>query len=302
MSQKTLPDYFRPVNVRQRPISGADRRAILRATAEETQALLPGILSTVPRAPPTAQYCPRIKYATLNPRFSPKLSTHVEVIFGDTLDIAIRVNSSSRQFRQTDTRNVCVLNMAKERNPGGGWRNGAMAQEEALCYRSSLSSTLKHRYYPIGERDAIYSPSVVIFRESFTRGHGLMDLQKPENLPIVSVISVAALEGPEVDYTATPPTFKFRSDRELTKDKMRSILRIAGYKKHRRIVLGALGCGAFANPNVDVAQCWSEVLRETEFQGWWEKIVFAVLDEMSKVAQGDSNFDVFRERLHGLKV
>ncbi|PWY95049.1 mitochondrial chaperone BCS1 [Aspergillus sclerotioniger CBS 115572] len=302
MSPKLLSDYFRPVNRRSRSVTRTDRRTLLRSTAEETQALLPGILSVMPQAPPTAQYCPRTRYPALNPRFSPKLSTHVEVLFGDTFDIAIRLSNPSRQFRHSGTQNVCVLNMANEENPGGGWLNGAMAQEEALCYRSSLSLTLKRRYYPIGERDSIYSPTVIVFRESFTQGHGLMDLQKSELLPVVSVISVAALEQPEVDDATRPPRFKHSSDRELTKDKMRTILRISGYKKHRRIVLGALGCGAFANPNVEVAECWSEVLQEREFQGWWEKIVFAVLDDMSKVAQGDSNFDVFRERLHGLKV
>ncbi|PYH99101.1 hypothetical protein BO71DRAFT_314890 [Aspergillus ellipticus CBS 707.79] len=302
MAPKSLPDYFRPINAESRATAARDRRALLRLTAEETQSLLPGILMVVPRAPPTAHSCSHTRYIALNPRFSPKLSTQVEVLFGDTFDIAIRLSNPSRHFRQSGTQNVCVLNMANERTPGGGWLNGAMAQEEALCYRSSLSLTLKERYYPIGERDAIYSPSVVIFRENFTQGHGLMNLQKPELLPVVSVISVAALEGPEVDHTTSPPSYKHTSDRELMKDKMRSILRIAGYKKHRRIILGALGCGAFANPNVAVAECWAEVLQEVEFQGWWERLIFAVLDDTAKVAQGNSNFDVFRERLHGLRI
>ncbi|PWY80602.1 hypothetical protein BO70DRAFT_429628 [Aspergillus heteromorphus CBS 117.55] len=160
--------------------------------------------------------------------------------------------------------------------------NGAMAQEEALCYRSSLSLTLKRRYYQIGGRNAIYSPTVAVFYENFTPGHALMNLQKPELLPVVSVISVAALEGPEVDDTTFPP--------------------ISGYKKHRKVILGALGCGAFANPSAAVAECWGEVPREGEFNGWWERVFFAVLDDAAKGTQGGSNFDVFRERLHGLRI
>jgi uncharacterized protein (TIGR02452 family) len=171
-----------------------------------------------------------------------------------------------------------------------------------LCYRSSLIFTLKLRYYPLGNRDAIYSPTVIVFRENFGDGHSLMDLQRPGSLPIVSVVSMAAVRRPEVDQSTQPPSYKCVEDRDLMKDKMRVILRIAAYNKHRKLVLGALGCGAFENPKEEVARCWAEVLQEPEFQGWWERMVFAVLENTNELAKSKGNFDVFHTSLHGLRV
>jgi uncharacterized protein (TIGR02452 family) len=73
---------------------------------------------------------------------------------------------------------------------------------------------------------------------------------------------------------------------------------MAAQKNHGLLVLGALGCGAFANPKEEVAYCWLEVLREQEFQGgWWEEIWFAVLD-----TRQEGNFEVFERVLGGKMV
>lgn len=82
---------------------------------------------------------------------------------GDTFDTAIRFDGLFPRNNPINTRPVCILNMANARWAGGGFRNGSLAQEEELCYRSSLSFTLKLKYYPMDEYDAIYSPNVVIF-------------------------------------------------------------------------------------------------------------------------------------------
>ncbi|KAE8361175.1 hypothetical protein BDV27DRAFT_133430 [Aspergillus caelatus] len=276
--------------------TGSNRRAILSSTAKETKTLLPQILAVLPHAPPTGIRCSRDTLPVLDSKYIPNLNTQVEVVNGDALNIAISLT------RPTDTRSVCVLNLASDKSAGGGWLRGALAQEEELCYRSSLSFTLKLRYYPLRNHDAIYSPTVVVFREKFTDGHRLMDLQKPESLPIVSVVSMAALRRPDVDRSTQPPRYKHIADRALMKDKMRVILRAAAYNKHRKLVLGAFGCGAFDNPKDEVANCWAEVLQEPEFQGWWENIVFAVLENTGNLAKSKGNFNVFHSRLHGLRV
>jgi uncharacterized protein (TIGR02452 family) len=55
-------------------------------------------------------------------------------------------------------------------------------------------------------------------------------------------------------------------------------------------VLGALGCGVFANPPKRVAQLFRNVILEDEFKGHFEEIVFAILDP-----KREGNFDVFEQ-------
>ncbi|KAF9887796.1 hypothetical protein FE257_009602 [Aspergillus nanangensis] len=280
--------------------TGSNRQAILQARAEETKNLIPEILALRPRDPAVGRYVPKDTIAHLESRYNPNLSAQVEVVNGDTFDSAIQLAASSTSSSDSEA-NVCVLNMASEKNPGGGWVRGTLAQEEELCYRSTLSFTLRRRFYPIKKEDALYSPSVVIFRENFTTGHKLKDLEKPELLPVISVISIAALRRPDVNTRMNPPRYMRPHDREIMKEKMRTTLRIAALNKHRKLVLGALGCGAFANPKEEVANCWAEVFQEQEFKGWWQSIVFAVLDNTVHPTS-DGNFNIFHSRLQGLRI
>lgn len=109
-------------------------------------------------------------------------------------------------------------------------------------------------------------------------------------LPQVSVISMAAQKRP---LTTAANKYQNDTDRKLMKDKMRMILRTAGHNRHQRLVLGALGCGAFGHPGQEVADCWKEVLYEVEFQGFFDLIVFAIYDAGNK-----SNYKIFRATLH----
>lgn len=284
--------------------SKLERRRRLVQTAQETKQLLPGILKTLPHAPPNGYLYKPPKPPKLNPKYCPGFPpAEIKVLDADTFDTAIDLGKCERYMTVRDKRPVCVLNMASARRAGGGWLNGALAQEEALCYRSSLSFTLKLRYYPLQDDQAIYSPTVVIIRNSFQNGHTLLDLTKPEELPVVSVISMAALRVPPLDNSDPRPKYRNPQDRELMKEKMRIILRIAAFNRHRRLVLGAFGCGAFLNPREEVADCWSEVFVEAEFQGgWWESVCFAVMDDLKEGKDGNGNFGVFYRKLHGTMV
>ncbi|EEH40790.2 hypothetical protein PAAG_02766 [Paracoccidioides lutzii Pb01] len=285
-------------------------RKSLSSIAAETTTLLPNILATAPHAPPKGYL-----YAPPNPphlgrRFCPNLPpTAIRLHDADTFDTAIGLANCAKYITIQDKKPVCVLNMANAYNAGGGWKHGALAQEEALCYRSSLSFTLKLRYYPIPEMGAIYSPTVVVIRENMDKGeHKLLDLSRPDKLPVVSVVSVAALCLPEVENREVPglgarEVYKDPADREIMKEKIRVVLRTAAVNQHRRLVLGALGCGAFANPKEEVADCWAEVFLEREFSGgWWESVIFAVMDDRGEGEDGDGNFGVFYRRLNGVMV
>jgi uncharacterized protein (TIGR02452 family) len=284
-------------------LNHAARRAALAETAKETRLILPDILKELPNVQASkseALYLdslPSLRPADC-PKRTPSGKTAIKIVNEDSFNAAIKLASTAGG--QASAGRVAVLNMASYAHPGGGWLKGASAQEEALCYRSSLSLSLHKRYYPFRQLQGIYTPDVVIIRSDFPSGHKLlMPDVKATDLPVVSVLSVAALRCPA---TAKDPdgktTYARPSDRDLTKSKMRLCLRMAGARGHELLVLGALGCGAFKNPPEEVATCWKEVFAEPEFQGgWWREVQFAVFDR-----KNEGTFEVFEKVLGGLEV
>lgn len=153
--------------------------------AEENQKLS----ATVIESTPGASYSSTL-YRTLLP--APSAGTrqaNVEVWNADTFSAAHRI------IREVPNAKVGALNMASERNPGGGWLNGSLAQEEALCYRSTVAVTLKQDYYPLPPLAAIWSPAVAVFRDEVS--HDCKIFSKVEDRFVVGVVSVAGLRRPK---------------------------------------------------------------------------------------------------------
>lgn len=329
------------------------RRLALAAVAKETETTTPTIASSLPHLDPAksekldlrtlppldASKCPRFKL-TNRPGFA--YGTTSRVLNQDSFDAALAMPSSTLDIPPsvgkptstveteilehlksiaaspgnldpTTAARVAVLNMASERSPGGGWLKGASAQEEALCFRSTLAASLHRVLYPIQQRAGLYTRDVVVFRTSMTDGHKLMIPATPaSNLPVVSALSVAGIRRPDVkpvdeasgsaghkgNAAKGPFVFADPAARELTKDKMRLCLRMAGARGHTMLVLGAIGCGAFRNPPEEVVRCWQEVLDEDEFAGgWFKEIWFAVYDRRK-----EGNFEIFSNVFDGKVV
>ncbi|EAW11532.1 uncharacterized protein ACLA_092300 [Aspergillus clavatus NRRL 1] len=194
------------------------------------------------------------------------------------------------QQRTQGQARVGVLNMASEKRAGGGWLSGALAQEEALCLRSTLAATLAARYYPLPVYGAVWSPGVVVFRGEVGTG---CEFLRDEEKFVVGVVSLAALRRPVL--TGDGRRFANVSDVFILKNKMRQVLRVLANKGITHCVLGAMGCGAFRNPPYEVARIYKEVLEEDEWTGGFEEIVFAVLD-----TKGESNYTIFKNVLLSL--
>jgi uncharacterized protein (TIGR02452 family) len=62
--------------------------------------------------------------------------------------------------------------------------------------------------------------------------------------------------------------------------------------KVTNLVLGAMGCGAYQCPPRAVAQEMKKALEREEFDGWFERVVFAVY---AAGPTGKQNFEVFKE-------
>lgn len=304
-----------------RPLN-ANRQKLAR-TAAETRAILPDILRQLPSIhasrseklhldtfpPLRAADCPKYHGGTSGAK--------IHISDGDSWNVAIELmnlyqgNPAGNGRDMADR--VAVLNMASHKHPGGGWIRGAMAQEEALCYRSSLSLSLPRHYYPWRHLTGVYTPDVVVIRGDHANGHVLLlddPNVQPADLPVFSVLSVAAINRPATRMGVPPPAgagqpnrrrqllFADTETRDLTKSKMRMTLRMAGARGHSLLVLGALGCGAFCNPPEEVATCWLEVLQEPEFAGgWWREVWFAVFD-----TRREGNYEIFDDVLGGVMV
>ena len=179
-----------------------------------------------------------------------------------------------------------VVNFASFKVPGGGVRKGSRAQEENICRRTNLFESifrfidtlakeyglpLENKQYPLPvNHGAIYSPSISVFRASEDKNYEFLD-----ELFGVDIITIAALKDPPLDKDRHLNDWA----KNITKEKIRTMLNLAIYWENDSIVLGAFGCGAFANPPEDVAKLFKEVLEEPEYCDKFEKIVFAVLDD-----------------------
>jgi uncharacterized protein (TIGR02452 family) len=182
----------------------------------------------------------------------------------------------------------CVLNMASGRNPGGGVKSGAGAQEENIFRRTNLFTSLyqfvdfasqygikRSTYsYPLDRNTGgIYSKGITVFRASDDGGYAL--LEKPFQ---VSFVSVPAIKQPELEKIDNQYYIAKRLV-EPTKEKMRAILRIAGKYKHDALVLSAFGCGAYANPPYHIALLFNEIFDEPEFKNRFKRVVFSIIDD-----------------------
>jgi len=181
---------------------------------------------------------------------------------------------------------VCVLNFASSVCPGGGVTYGSQAQEESLCRVSSLYPALSgesaklfyDRHWEMIRRgsmkrenrdDCIYTPGVIVLREDA----GDEELLPEKERYKVDVITCAAPDlRPVDDRSCYAPSQEELFN--LLARRWRRILSVAAAEKTDVLILGAFGCGVFANPPQLVAQafkCAAEDLLKC-----FETIEFAV--------------------------
>jgi uncharacterized protein (TIGR02452 family) len=200
-------------------------------------------------------------------------------------------NGSSLEAARRLGGEVACLNFASARNPGGGFRNGAQAQEESLARSSALYACLRtvnafydyHRSHPdltYSDR-VIHSPEVPVFRDD----DGAL-LPEPY---LVSFLTAAAPNRAAI--ARTQPEHLPGLQQTLTRRAGR-VLAIAAAHGNRRLVLGAWGCGVFGNDPTDVAQAFADALEKSP---WFEEVTFAVLDHQ----RGTPTYAAFAEVLGG---
>lgn len=179
-----------------------------------------------------------------------------------------------------------ALNFASAKHVGGGWKNGARAQEECLCRGSALSACLNANFdfyeFHRERGGGLYSdwmmlsPDVPVFRGD-----------EPEEQLLETCWTTSFL-------TAAAPNRKaifFGTERILPafKARIEKVLAIAASEKFEAVVLGAWGCGAFGNDPNDIAPLFAQALNTT-FKGAFAQVAFAVLDH----SEDDAMIEPFR--------
>lgn len=196
---------------------------------------------------------------------------------------------------------VAALNFASPVQPGGGAIFGYQAQEEYLCRCSTLYSCLNtkelwEKYYLANRFGStrryndvcIFTPNVVVFRTD----DSYMDFIPREEWAEIDMITAAAPSLNSNDLTlfgVEGADFEPAEGElfEIHKDRAKSILNCACSKGAKHIVLGAFGCGAFANDPETVARAYKEILPLYEHK--LKTVIFAVYCSDANTY----NFDVF---------
>lgn len=195
---------------------------------------------------------------------------------------------ASRLLAKALHRQIGILNFASATSPGGGFKNGAQAQEESIARSSTLYPTLiseiGRNFYHLhnqGPRnpfytDAIvYSPDVQLFRDD--RGAWM----KPIAVDVLTCAAVNANEVRELEQGRTRQMDERINETMATR--MAQILYVFEQMGIRDVVLGSFGTGVFGNDVGVVARIWADLLSvpSARFRNSFDRVIFAVVDGKS---------------------
>ena len=200
------------------------------------------------------------------PRTGPH-STVIEVAEVTSLSAAARHDAAGLR--------TLVLNFASPTVAGGGFLAGERAQEEYHCRSSALfACQLGGPMYAFHQQQGnalrtdamIYSPDVPVFRDD--------DHRMSETPFKVAFVSAAACDSRDVaplDQAKIPGAMGAR---------IVKVLAVAQANGHDALVLGAWGCGNFANDPGLIADLFRQAL-DGPFKGAFRQVTFAIVDTTS---------------------
>ncbi len=164
---------------------------------------------------------------------------------------------------------LAVLDFASFTSAGGGYARGAWAQEEALCAESTLYPVLAAQaaWYSENRRRNINC--------SLYRNRGLVvprvrfDRDKYHSYADVIVVAAPFARSARDEYHVSEGALA-----AAMRDRIRFVLAIADDLGHKKLVLGAFGCGVFGWDAQAVAEMFREELASGKHAA--TEVVFAI--------------------------
>lgn len=174
---------------------------------------------------------------------------------------------------------VTLLNFASYKNPGGGFLNGSMAQEEALCHESILYNVLEKfqiLYYDINLKDknralyrdkAIFTPNVVFEKNGCQYKFNVLTCAAP-NFRSASKYEMSNKE----------------ENTEILEKRIEFMDAILKENEAKNIVLGAWGCGVFGQNPREIAELFLDKMTG------YNNVVYAI-----PKSKHNNNFEEFEK-------
>jgi len=170
--------------------------------------------------------------------------------------------------------------------------------EQTLFWRSNLwefldtPKSVPNRLYPIPDQCALYAKDVLFIRgNEQNKGYAFVEPMK------IDVVAIGALKNPQTKRNQEGfETYANPSEKEHMLNIIRTILQSCVQNGSRNIVLGAIGCGQYKNPPIDVALLFRQAL--SEYGGYFHNVVFALRNNGKPYGVG--NYETFRKILGGL--
>ncbi|KAJ7270067.1 hypothetical protein B0H12DRAFT_1009219 [Mycena haematopus] len=187
---------------------------------------------------------------------------------------------------------IGVLNFASATRPGGGFLNGARAQEESIARSSNLYSSLMtpqgQRFYALHKsasekKNKYYSHAMI-----YTRGVQLFrsddgEWVAPTTVDVLTSAAVNAgvVQEREGDDEVAPPKDVEKAIEDVMRERMGRILYLFENEGTQNLVLGSFGTGVFRNKVPMVAKLWVELLAapNARFKHSFRHVAFAIIDE-----------------------
>ena len=193
---------------------------------------------------------------------------------------------------------IGVLNFASAKHPGGGVKSGARAQEESLCRSSTLYPCLKTEYlydnyysYHIEKKSnysdrIIYIPNIIVFKTDDNIFAQDIDDKDWYNIDIISCAA----------HNQKAYKVSYEKLKKINYNKIKAIIECSVENNIDILILGAFGCGAFANDPTLVSKTFKKILIDEEYYKYFEKVHFAIFtvgNELKNINEFNKTFEKY---------